>query len=127
MPLGKILRTQFVFLAASVAMSAQALEYTDIDVEEIQVAIREFYADPIIQIGPASARCRYTAEDPCEADARVFLRTPERIISITVSKVDGRWIIGKWQKEVIEFRNCTKTKSRSECRGPSGRIGGRRD
>lgn len=126
MPLREILRTQFALMAACVAMPTQALEYTDVDVEEIQVAIREFYADPIIQIGPASARCTYTAEDPCEAEARVFLRTPERTISVRVSKVDGHWIIGRWQKEVIEFRECTKTKSRSECRGPSGRVGGRR-
>jgi len=116
-----------LLLAACVAIPAHALEYTDIDIEQVQAAIREFYADPIIQIGPASTRCTYTAEDPCEADARVFLRTPERIISVRVSKVDGRWIIGRWQREVIEFRNCTKTKSRRECRGPSGRIGGRRE
>lgn len=117
----------FGILATSAAATAHALEYTAVDVEEIEAAIREFYPDPIIHIGPASSRCTYTAEDPCEADARVFVDTPDGLEAVTVSKVGGHWIIGRWSKEVIEFRKCNKTKPRSECRGPSGRVGGRRD
>lgn len=117
----------FGIFAACAAATAYALEYTAVDVEEIEAAVREFYPDPIIHIGPASSRCTYTAEDPCEADARVFVDTPDGLEVVTVSKVGGRWIIGRWSKEVIEFRKCNKTKLRSECRGPSGRVGGRRD
>lgn len=117
----------FGILATGTAATAHAFEYTAVDVEEIEAAIREFYPDPIIHIGPASSRCTYTAEDPCEADARVFVDTPNGLETVTVSKVGAHWIIGRWSKEVIEFRKCNKTKPRSECRGPSGRVGGRRD
>lgn len=60
-----------LILATFAAAKAHALEYTAVDVDEIEAAIREFYPDPITHIGPASSRCTYTAEDPCEAETRV--------------------------------------------------------
>jgi len=118
-----MLRALFVF---ALALPAHALELNAPDIEAIERAVAEFYSGPLTHIPGASPRCTYTAEQGCEAETRVTVETSEGFEQVVVSKIDGQWTVGQWQREVIAFRACTKTKSHKECYGPSGKVGGMR-
>jgi len=91
----------FVLVLAAVS-PAYALTFSGADVEGIRKAVAEFYAGPLTQISATSPRCKNTAEDGCQGEVQVTVSTPEGPKTITVSKVDNRWIVGKRQREVID-------------------------
>jgi hypothetical protein len=123
---------------------AVAPELSDIDVESITKLTAEFLHASPSWISPGSTFCTYTAEDGCTLEVHVDAGGN----ILTVSKIDGVWAVGRWQREIIAYRRCTTallnkwgeeeaagvprdlTKRREDaraCYGPSGRAGGMRE
>ena len=139
-PLGDMLRI-LVLMLISLPVLAAAPELTDIDVSDITTAASELLTGPFSSISAASFPCGSTAESGCTAEVQVVA---EGSRTLTVSKIDGVWKVGRWQREIIAFTRCIEALSKSrerqaalgkpmdadtyrkrhrECYGSSGRVG----
>jgi hypothetical protein len=77
-------------------------------------ATAEFVHGPLTFISEASSACTLTAESGCTLEVEVA--AGGHTDYLTVSKVNGAWIIGRWQREVIAFARCTIAVRRNERR-----------
>jgi hypothetical protein len=115
-------------LLIGISGHVEALELTAVDVEGITAAVRDFFGHPILlsSITGASPACTYTAEAGCSMQVQVLLSPSNR--TLTVSKVDGKWTIGQWQRELLNFEACVIAKQDWKgCYPPSGHVGGQRE
>jgi hypothetical protein len=90
-------------LLLSSAAAAAVPNLSDVDVAAITKTTVDFAHVAPRGISEATTPCVHTAEAGCTLEVSVTL--PDSFL--TVSKVGGVWIVGRWPREVAEFERCT--------------------
>jgi len=108
-------------LLISLPVAAATPNLSDIDVQGIVNTSAEFVHGPLTFISEASSACTLTAESGCTLEVEVVAGGDGPVYR-TVSKVNGVWIIGRWQREIIAFERCVVAVHRSERRDAAAGI-----
>jgi hypothetical protein len=111
---------------ASIAVAGSGVSLSDVDIEGISSAARTVTRGQIAQFFQPSTACALTAEEePCQLEVHVVIAGDPDITELTISKIQGHWVIGRWQTELLAFSKCVREKHTwSGCYGPSGHVGG---
>jgi hypothetical protein len=130
-------------LLASASILASGLDLSDVDVTSITKVTADFLGRPPLSISAPSVACARTAEAGCTLEVSV-VGGPSDLI---VSKIDGVWTVGRWQREIMAFQRCIaalseknakedaaglsqdaakRREERRACYGPTGQYGGMR-
>src|SRR5580700_10292253 len=91
-------------LLISLPASASAADLSDVDVAAITKVSAQFLHAPPSYISPPSEGCRSTAEDGCTLEVHVV--GGAYLSQLTVSKINGVWAVGRWQRETFAFGEC---------------------
>jgi hypothetical protein len=145
-PLSLIVRRRMrvlLLLLSSVATAGSGADLSDVDVQAIAKATKEFAHAPALSISAADSSCTYTAEADCTREVRVVVGAS----TLTVSEIHGVWTVGRWQREIVAAAHClqalrvkwakedaegvpvdfaTRREDHAACYGPSGHVGGKR-
>jgi hypothetical protein len=91
-----------LLLALGAIGAAHAISLGGPDIEAIRRAAGEFHAGPMTQLSAASAGCPQTEEQGCASEVQVTIATGQGPRQLTVSKVGGRWIVGRRQRQQLQ-------------------------
>lgn len=124
--------------------AASPSDISDVDTDAITSVTAKFTRATPMSISAPSTDCSRTEEQRCTLEVDVLV---PGFGNLAVSKIDGVWTFGRWQREVIAFTKCSNTLQRQKlaaeaggtpidqnelgkayrrCFGPSGTVGGTR-
>jgi hypothetical protein len=94
--------------AAWGSASATSTAIHDVDMEGILRAVAMVTKGAVTQVSEPTPKCGLNAEAGCTAATYVGIAYDENIHSLTVLKVDGKWIIGKQQQVALDQAACLR-------------------
>jgi hypothetical protein len=101
LPLGDGMRWVPLLLPTSLAIAAGP-NLSDVDVAGITKATVDFTHSTPLAIGEGISPCKHTAENGCTLEVNVTVGDGD----LTISKVNGSWIVGRWPREVAAHSQC---------------------